>query len=105
MKYNPRLVGDGQRGDEPLVGDPRVLLARVPRARARDARHLAAGSPHGAAGLRVRGPGRAARQAGLHVHARRRRPRLLRARGEWARLVPCDEKGCMFIEGVWPQPI
>lgn len=74
-----RLVGDGQRGDEPLVGDPRVLLARVPRAGARDAGHVAGGRAYGAARLRVRGAGRAARQAGLHVHAHRRGPHLLRA--------------------------
>lgn len=76
-----RMVGDGRGGDEPLVGDPRVLLARVPRARARDAGHVAAGRAHGTARLRLRGAGRAARQAGLHVHAHRCRPHVLRARG------------------------
>lgn len=76
-----RVVGDGQRGDEPLVGDPRVLLARVPRAGARDAGHVAGGRAHGAARLRVRRARRAEGQAGLHVHAHRRARHQLRARG------------------------
>lgn len=75
------MVGDGQRGDQPLVRDPRVLRAGVPRAGARDAGHLAAGRAHGPARLRVRRAGRAARQAGLHVHAHRCASHQLRARG------------------------
>lgn len=82
-----RLVGNGQRGDKPLISDPRVLLARVPRAGACDAGHFAGGRAHGAARLRVRGAGRAGRQAGLHVYAHRRGPHLLRARGETDSLV------------------
>lgn len=77
-----RLVGHWQRGDQPLIRDPRVLLARVPRARARDAGHVAGGRAHGAARLPVRRTRRAARQAGLHVHAHPCRHHLLRARGD-----------------------
>lgn len=67
-----RVVGDRQRGDEPLVGDPRVLRARVPRAGPRDAGHGACRRAHGAAGLRLRAARRAAREAGLHVHTHSR---------------------------------
>lgn len=81
IKCVGRMVGDRQRGDQPLVRDPRVLRAGVSRAGARDAGHFAAGCAHGSARLRVRRARCAARQAGLHVHAHRRSSHQLRTRG------------------------
>lgn len=70
-------MGDRQRSNKPLVSYPRVLRARVPRARARDAGHGAGGRAHGPASVRVRPAGRARGQAGLHVHSYRRTAHVL----------------------------